>query len=173
MSISMKNLKLTPKRMAVISITAAIYAALTLLLPVPAYGEIQCRLSEVLNLLAFVNPIFAPGIIIGCFIANLFSPMPLDIIVGTAATAISVLFIARFSKNLFIASLYPTIFNGIIIAALIMFASLPSSEWSILLFLGICASISIGEFIAVTVIGFPVFRQIMKNEKLMKLLTDI
>ena len=169
----MKLLKLTPKRMAIISITAATYAALTLFLPVPAYGEIQCRLSEVLNLLAFINPVFAPGIVIGCFIANLFSPMPLDILVGTAATALSVFFIAKFSKNLFIASLYPTIFNGIIIAALIMFAMIPNTEWSVLTFLLIAASVAAGEFIAVTVIGYPIFRIIMKNEKLMNLMKDI
>ena len=167
----MKSLKLTPKKMAVIGITAAVYAVLTIFMPIPAYGEIQCRLSEALNLLAFINPIFAPGIILGCFIANLFSPMPLDIIIGTAATALAMLFIVKFSKNLFIASLYPTIFNGIIIGAELTFVFL--EQKTIIGFLIMAGSVMAGEFIAVTVIGYPIFRQIMKNDKLMKMLKDI
>jgi len=166
-----KSLKLTPKKMAVIGITAAVYAVLTIFMPIPAYGEIQCRLSEALNLLAFINPIFAPGIILGCFIANLFSPMPLDIIIGTAATALAMLFIVKFSKNLFIASLYPTIFNGIIIGAELTFVFL--EQKTIIGFLIMAGSVMAGEFIAVTVIGYPIFRQIMKNDKLMKMLKDI
>ena len=167
----MKSLKLTPKKMAVIGITAAVYAVLTIFMPIPAYGEIQCRLSEALNLLAFINPIFAPGIILGCFIANLFSPMPLDIIIGTAATALAMLFIVKFPKNLFIASLYPTIFNGIIIGAELTFVFL--EQKTIIGFLIMAGSVMAGEFIAVTVIGYPIFRQIMKNDKLMKMLKDI
>lgn len=165
----MKSMKLTPKRMAVIGITASIYVVLTLFLPFPAYGEIQFRFSEVLNLLAFINPIFAPGIIIGCFIANLFSPMILDCIVGTLATAITMLCITKFSKNLFIASLYPTVFC-VFIGAMITFTGV---EWTFTNFLIITASIMAGEFVVMTFVGYPIFRQLMKNQKLIMILKEI
>lgn len=165
----MKAFKITPKRMAVIGLTAAIYVVLTLFLPFPAYGEIQFRFSEILNLLAFVNPVFAPGIVIGCFIANLFSPMFLDCIVGTAATVCTMLCITKLSKNLFIASLYPTVFC-IFIGALITFSGV---EWTFLNFFIITASVMAGEFVVMTLVGYPVFKQIMKNKKLMNLLKEI
>lgn len=165
----MKPLKLTPKKMAVIAITAAIYVVLTLFLPFPAYGEIQFRFSEILNLLAFINPVFAPGIIIGCFIANLFSPMLLDCIVGTLATAITMLCITKFSKNLFIASLYPTVFC-VFIGALITFTG---TQWTFFNFAFITATVMAGEFVVMTIVGYPIFKGLMKNAKLIKMLKDI
>jgi len=159
--------------MAVTGMTAAIYAALTVLLPIPAYGPIQCRLSEVMNLLAFVNPAFAPGIILGCFIANLFSTVNpvLDCIVGTAATALSMLFIVKFSKNLLIASLWPTLYNGVLVGAMIFFtAGIPLT---LINFLSMMFSVMVGEFLAMTVAGYCLFRLLMRNEKLVAYLKEI
>ncbi|MCL2836010.1 MAG: QueT transporter family protein, partial [Defluviitaleaceae bacterium] len=97
------------RRLALTGITASVYTVLSLFFPYLAYGQIQCRFSEVLNLLAFINPVFAPGIILGCFITNLFSPFPLDWLFGTLATAAAMFCITR-TKRLIIASLWPTAF---------------------------------------------------------------
>lgn len=166
----LKPTAITARKIAVISLTAAIYVVLTLFLPFPQYGEIQFRFSEILNLLAFINPVFAPGIIIGCFISNLFSPMILDCIVGTLATAVTMLCITKFSKNLFIASLYPTIFC-VFIGALIMFTM--TQEWTALNFTLITLSVMAGEFVVVTLVGYPIFRQLMKNKKLFAMLKSL
>jgi len=164
---------ITPKRLAVTGMTAAIYAVLTIVLPMWSYGELQCRFSEALNLLIFINPVFAPGIIIGCFISNLFSPIGIpDWIFGTGATALSALFIIRYSKNLFIASLWPVLFNGLIVGAeiLFFFSDPPISLVKYLFFAG---TVMIGEALAVTVIGYIIFSQIMRNEKLVSILKNI
>ena len=167
----MKNILSKPaaRRLALTGITAAVYVVLSLLFPYIAYGEIQCRLSEVLNLLAFFNPVFAPGIILGCFVTNLFSPFFLDCIIGTGATALTMFFVTR-SKSLFTASLWPTVFC-VIIGAEILFMSGPPFMLS--KFIIITLSVMAGEFLAVTVIGYPLFRFLMKNDRLMQLIKSL
>lgn len=165
-------MKPTVRRMIVISLTAAVYTTLTLLLPIPAYGEIQCRLSEVLNLLAFINPVFVPGIIMGCFISNMFSSVNpvLDCIVGTSATAITMLFITKFSKNLFIASLWPTVFCVFIGGMIFYTSGLPRTFIN---FLIPTITVMLGEFLAMTVVGYPLFKRLLKNKTLVSLLREI
>lgn len=153
----MKNLSL--KKIVLIGITAALYAVLTVFLAPISYGPIQFRLSEVLNLLAFVNPIFAPGIVLGCFIANLFSPLGLiDVVFGTAATLLSVIMIVK-TKKLFIASLWPVIFNGIIIGIELQYA------FGVPFLIG-AFQVALGEFVVVSLIGTIIFSKILTNGSL-------
>lgn len=168
------KIKLTAKHIAVIGLTAAVYTVLTLALPFLSYGNIQCRFSEVMNLLAFVNPVFAPGIVLGCFISNLFSPNGalLDCIFGTAATICTMLCITR-SKNLFVASLWPTVFCVFIGAELTLVYHLDGQPYSFITFLILTGTVMLGEFIAMTVIGYPLFRYLMKNKSFMDILKGI
>lgn len=138
------------------AIIAALYAGLTIGMAPISYMAIQFRLSEALTLLAFINPVFAPGLILGTFIANLFSPLGLiDVVFGTLATGISVWMMSR-SKNIWKASLYPTLVNGVIIGLELHFVfALPL----ILTMLEVAA----GEFVVVTLAGVPLFKQLMKN----------
>ena len=163
---------LTTKQRAVVSLTAAIYAATTILAPIPQYGQIQLRLAETMTLLVFLNPIFAPGIVLGCFIANLFSSVNpiLDSVFGTLHSAVSVFFILKFSKNLFIASLWPTLFSFIIGGMIILSIG---DGWNFTVFAAITGSVMIGQFIAVTVIGYPLFKLLNKNEKFMQLVKEV
>ena len=57
------------------AIIACAYAILTLVIAPLAYSEIQFRLSEIMVFLAFYNKKYIPGLIIGCFIANMPSPL--------------------------------------------------------------------------------------------------
>lgn len=72
---------------------AALYAVLThlqnLILPGSATWAIQMRLSEALCVLAFFTPAAIPGLSVGCLVFNLTyaGALPLDFIVGSAATA--------------------------------------------------------------------------------------
>lgn len=74
---------------------AALYVALTylqnFLVPGSASWAIQFRVSEALCVLAFFTPAAIPGISIGCLLFNIsFSgALPLDFLVGTAASALS------------------------------------------------------------------------------------
>ena len=77
------------------ALIAAMYAALThlqnLLIPGSATWAIQFRISEALCVLSFFTPAAIPGLSIGCFIFNLTysGALPLDTVVGTAATLLS------------------------------------------------------------------------------------
>ena len=83
------------KNIAYGAIIAAMYVALThlqnLLIPGSATWAIQFRASEALCVLAFFTPAAIPGLSVGCFLFNLTysGALPLDILVGTAATALS------------------------------------------------------------------------------------
>ena len=74
------------------AIIAALYAVLThlqnLILPGSASWAIQCRLSEILCVLAFFTPAAIPGLTVGCLIFNITfaAALPLDWIVGSLAT---------------------------------------------------------------------------------------
>ena len=77
------------------ALIAALYTALTylqnLLLPGSASWAIQFRASEAMCVLALFTPAAIPGLTIGCLLFNIsFSgALPLDPILGTAATALA------------------------------------------------------------------------------------
>ena len=153
-----------PRGIALVAITAALYVALTAPFGILGFEMVQFRFSEILCLLAFIDPIYGVGITIGCFFANLASPFGLlDIAVGTFCTALSVICISK-SKNLFLATIWPTIFS-IPVAGVITLMSTAGVG-----FIATAAWLALCEFIMVTVIGYPVFRTILKNPEIYMLL---
>ena len=83
--------RLPIRELALAALIAAVYAVLTLALPIPQYSGVQLRAAEAMTVLPFLFPAATPGLFVGCFIANLFSPYPLDILCGSAATLIACL----------------------------------------------------------------------------------
>lgn len=79
------------------ALIAALYVVLTnfqnVLLPGSATWAIQCRLSEALCVLACLTPAAIPGLSIGCLLFNLSyaAALPLDMVLGTLATALAAL----------------------------------------------------------------------------------
>ena len=113
----MSRSRFAPRQMATAGIIAAIYAALTLLLPIPQYGGIQFRVAEAMTVLPFLFPEAIPGLTVGCFLANLLgSPMPVDWIVGTAATLLAALWTSRL-RHRALAPLPPVICNMVLVGA--------------------------------------------------------
>ena len=47
------------------AVVAALYAVLTIMLPMASYGPIQLRFSEIMVLLVFYNKRFIPGLVLG------------------------------------------------------------------------------------------------------------
>lgn len=147
------------------ALIAALYAVITITLKPISYGPIQFRLSEILILIAFVDSKYIIGLTVGCLISNFFGGFgPLDMILGTLATFLSAVFISITAKKitgkkgLFIASLWPTIFNGIIIGIMLKYvASLPLVLSMI--------QVGMGEFVVVTIIGIPIFRRVLPRLK--------
>ena len=149
---------LLTKRITRTAIIAAIYAATTLAIAPFAYGSIQFRISEILVLLALVDPLYISGLTLGCLIANMLGPNGLlDIIFGTLATFISLIaiyFTGKIIKNyklkLILSSIWPTIINGLIIGWML------NKLYKLPLILSM-GEVAIGEFVVVTIIGVPLF----------------
>ena len=108
--------KFTTRDVTFAAILAALYAVLTVTLPIPQYAGVQARLSEALTVLPFFFPAATPGLVVGCFIANLFSPYSLDIIFGTAATLFACLLTQRMPSR-WLAPLPPVLCNAVIVGA--------------------------------------------------------
>jgi uncharacterized membrane protein len=146
---------LSIKRLTITALVAAVYVALTLGLSAISFGSIQFRLAEIMNLMAFIDPMYGAGVILGCFISNLFSPLGLiDVVVGTLSTAAAVFAISH-TKNLFVASLWPAIANIPVAVELTLIYHAP-------LWLNI-VSIWIGELGVVSCIGFPLFKFLLSR----------
>ena len=94
---------------------AAIYVVLTYLMAPISFWAIQFRLSEILVLACFFDKKKIVGLTLGCFLANLVSPLGLmDIGFGTLATFLACLGIIS-CKHLVVAVLFPIVANGIIV----------------------------------------------------------
>lgn len=83
--------------LAYAALIAALYVVLTylqdLLFPQSASMAVQFRASEALCVLAFFTPAAIPGLALGCLLFNLSyaGALPLDFLVGTAASALAAL----------------------------------------------------------------------------------
>lgn len=153
--------KITTKEIATTAMIAAVYAALTIATSGISFGVIQLRLAEALMLLAFVDKKYAPGLVLGCFIANCFSPFGLlDVVFGTGCTIVALWGITKHSKTLLGASLWPVVCNAFVGVELYILGECP-------ILFGM-ATVALGEFIVVTIIGYPVFKQLMKNQGFME-----
>lgn len=154
--------KCSAKNIAITGITAAVYMVATWAIAPLSYGAVQFRFSELLVLLAFIDAGFAPGLILGCALANLFSPLGLiDLVFGTAGTFCTMVCITR-TKSLFLASLWPTVFCIFVGFELWIIEGLPLFPTTF--------SVMFGEFIVVTVAGYPTFKTLLKNKKLIAFL---
>ncbi len=151
--------KINTETIALTGVTAAVYLVATLVISPIAYGSIQFRISEVMVLLAWINPAFIPGLVLGCALANMFSPLGIiDVLFGTFHTFCSVMLISR-TKNMYLASLWPTIFSFIIGLELYLVYSSP--------FIVSTLSVMAGELICITIIGCIIFSIVRKNRLIM------
>lgn len=141
---------------AEVAIIASLYAVLTVALPV-SYGPVQFRVAEALIVLVCFRRSALLGLIIGCLIANLFSPFGLpDVIFGTLATAVGV-YIAYKLRNRRIGwvMLPPLIANTLIVGAeLTLFAGIP--------FALSASGVFVGEIVVLYGLGIPFYYALKK-----------
>ena len=153
---------MSSKKIARISIYAASYAVLTVILSPISYGPIQVRVSEFMTLFPFIDKTAIPGLFIGCAIANLFSPAGwIDVIFGSLFTLIAA-FLTRKMPNVYLAPLPPILVNAFGVSLYLhLFFKLP--------YLLNVLYIGLGEAIATYLIGLPLLLYILKNESLKKI----
>lgn len=158
---------MSAKKIVRISVVAALYVVLTYFLPALAYGPIQFRLSEVMTLLAFIDPFYILPLTLGCAIANLGSPFGIiDVIVGSFASFLALYSMSK-TKNIYIASLYPTLFCFLIGLEILFLSNEPIN------FFLVTGQIMISQFVVVSIIGISLFKIIEKNEYVMNMLKTI
>lgn len=154
---------------------AALYIVLTylqeLLLPGTTSMAVQFRLSEILCLLCVFTPSAIWGLSVGTLISNILNvgALPLDMILGTLATMLSVLCAyylrhIRWFKLPVLSSLMPVLFNGIIIGLEIeiFFVEGAFHFGSFLIQAGLVA---LGEFGVCVVLGLP-FVRLLEHSKI-------
>lgn len=146
-----------------LAIITALYVTLTIVLSFMSFGDIQFRIAEVLLFLCFFRKDYGIALILGCAIANFFSPLGIiDVVFGTLATAISVFLIMK-SKNIFIASLFPVVFNAVLVGLeLHLVLGLP--------LLVSMATVALGEAVVVVVLGNLIFFKLRKNTSFLELI---
>lgn len=158
----MNNEESLLKKVVRIAIVASMYVALTLALSWMSYREIQFRFAEILVLLCFFRKDYAIALIIGCLMANFFSPQwAIDVPMGTLATIIAVIGV-MFSKRLYIAAIFPVLSNAAIVG-LELFIWYESPFWLNFLTVGL------GELV-VMIVGVIVFTGLRHNQFIMELI---
>ena len=152
------NKGLSVKLIAINAMIAGVYAAFTLALSPIAYLGLQFRLSEIMVFLAFYNKKFIPGLVIGCFIANIPSPIGLlDILFGTLSSLVVCVAI-YYIKNRYLAAFVGAVITGIIIGLLLHLAyGIPYIVNAFYVFIG---------QLLVLIIGAIIFKFVESNEQL-------
>lgn len=160
---------MTVQNLAKISIIAATYVVVTLLIAPLAYGPIQFRLSEVLVLLCFFNPRYIFALTFGTLLANFFGSNlgPIDVFAGTFATLLAATLIhytrAKFGESLkvmILSCIWPILINGVIVGWMLNYVlDLPLIPSML--------SVAAGEAVVMT-IGVIVFQIIQRNKMIME-----
>ena len=149
------------------ALIAALYVALTylqnFLLPGTTSMAIQFRFSEALCVLAFFTPAAIPGLTLGCLIFNVSysHTLPLDFLVGTLATFLSVggMYLTRrwtVRECPLLGMLLPAVFNALLVG------------WEISVYVGggffiNALYVAIGEAVVLMSAGMALFYAIRKR----------
>ena len=166
--------KLSVRDLTLAAVLAAVYAVLTVTLPIPQFGPVQLRVAEALTVLPFLFPAATPGLFVGCFIANLFSPYPLDVLCGSAATLLACLATQRM-PNRYLASLPPVLFNMVIVGAEIAWfeTGFGPGFWSAYAFNAVtvgagelAACLILGQLLLSALPGVPALRSFIPEKRL-------
>ena len=142
---------------------AALYVVLTYAINAfnLASGAIQVRVSEALTILPFFTPAAIPGLVIGCFIANLSTGgVILDVIFGTLATLLGALGTYALRKYKWLAPLPPIISNTIIVPWVLRFAYGIDSAIPYMML-----TVGIGEVLSCGILGMLLLFTLRKFDK--------
>ncbi len=138
---------------------AALYAVLThfqnILFPGSATWAIQLRLSEALCVLAFFTRSGALGLALGCLLFNLTvsAALPLDFLVGPAATYLAGKAMYRLKDSPFSGLFMPALFNGLLVGWELT-VCIGGSFWINALY------VALGEAIVTLTFGAALYRSI-------------
>ncbi len=156
------------------ALIAALYVILTYVMATVnmAYGQVQFRVSEALTVLPFFTPVAIPGLTLGCFLANLASPLGVvDWIFGSLATLLAALATRTLGKTgwkgaPFLAPLPPVIVNMAVVGLEIACLSDAGFSWvnfSWAAFGAGALSVGLGELVVCYGLGLPLLFALKKT----------
>ena len=152
--------KFSVKDLTLAAMAAALYAVMSYFANIfgLAYGPVQFRFAEALTVLPFLFPATAPGLFVGCLIANLLSPYgALDIVFGSLATLLAALWTMKMpSKRL--APLPPVICNIVIVSGVIAFQEAQTGAAFMSAYLFNAVTIGLGEAMVCYGLGLLLLR---------------
>lgn len=165
-------MKFSAKKITLCGVIAAAYVALTYISAAfgLAYGPIQFRISEALTILPIFTPVAIPALTVGCFISNLASFNPIDVLFGTLATLIAAL-ITRWARNItigklpIISLLAPIILNAILVGIEISLFYLDGFTFAG--FLLSALEVGVGEMLVLFILGIPLWLGLNKKTHLL------
>ena len=160
----------TTRQLTTAAIIAAVYAVLTIFLPIPQYGAVQLRVAEAMTLLPFLFPEAIPGLAVGCFIATLSSPFVLDWLVGTSATLISAIWVSKM-KNKWLTPIPPVLCNAVLVGAEIAWLSMGDGAPFLAAFGFNALTVGLGELIACAALGLPLLHWVSRSPALKPFIT--
>ena len=141
------------------AVIAALYAVFTLILPVNAAGTVEFRISEALTMIAALTPAAVPGLTIGCVLANiLHGAALLDVIFGSLATLLAAAATYLTRKNIWVAAVWPAVFNGLIVGLLLKYVYQMEMSLPLLML-----SVAAGELVICYVLGIPLVKLLEKT----------
>lgn len=148
------------------AVVAALYVGLTLLFAPFSFGSVQFRVSEILTILPIFMKSSILGLSLGCFVANMMSFSPWDMLFGTLATFIAAILTYVFRnircKNFNILSMLPpVIINAIIVGAEITYIFTPELA-SVELLVFNMLSVGVGQTVMCLFVGVPLARVVDK-----------
>jgi len=147
-------------------VIAAVYTALTVLLPFLSYGGMQIRFSEALTVLPWFTSSAVPGLFVGCLLANFFgSPLGMfDVILGSLTTLLAA-WITTKIKNKRLVPLPSILLNALLIPFVLWQAL------SIPYYISV-VTVGAGQLIAVYGVGYPLLLFIERNQKVKEIISD-
>jgi len=150
------------RQLARMALIGAVYAAVTLFPPLAgiAYGPVQIRVAEALTVLPFVTPVAIPGLYVGCFLANLGSPVPgFDLTIGALSTLLAALLTRRMPRPI-LAPLPPVVVNALLVSTYVStLAGWP--YWLTVLYIGA------GQLVACYALGYPLLLYLLRRPDLL------
>ena len=170
------------------AVLAALYAALTLLLPFISYGPVQFRISEAVCVLAVLTPAAVPGLTVGGIIANLMALAingtgalgMLDVVFGSLATFLGALWCWKMRERPKLALLGPVIANALIVPAYlplllqglgyytIPFTSIALDGLYLPMYLFGVVATGLGEALVIYVLGLPLLSALKRFDVVKK-----
>ena len=165
------------RKLILIAFIAAVYTAISMVMPFLSFSSVQVRLAEGLSVMALFGIVPVIGLTLGCALTNLIGVLngtnPLgyfDVVWGTLATLSASYLMYRFRgiklKGLPLLSLsMPILINGLMIGWELMIVLGPQSLYSFSLYVLMIAA---GEGLSILLIGYPLYRYLIHSRLLEK-----